>query len=579
MTQPRPSTNSTRSVGQNGFPWLKSYPQSVDWDTELTPLALGDILDHAVAKFANHTCTHFLGKTMTYAQIGDLTNRVAKGLQELGVGKGSHVGLLLPNSPTYIAFYYGVLKAGGTVVNYNPLYTVKELKGQAKDSETVILVTLDLKILQDKAEALLESGTVETAIVCSFTKLLPPFKSLLFKTFKCKELGYPQRSPRRERIVLDLDLIANDGRYNKPDIEPFHDIAVLQYTGGTTGTPKGAMLTHANLSINILQILEWAENLEAGDERVMGVLPFFHVFAMTAVLNFGVAMGAELLLMPRFDLDDALKLIEKHKATVLPGVPTLYNAMLNHPNIKKFDLSSLKFCISGGAALPIEVKRRFEEVSSCSLVEGYGLSETSPVATCNPVEGLVKEGSIGIPVPQTILSIRAIDNPEKELGIGENGEICIQGPQVMAGYWNKPDETRETFVGEFFRTGDIGYMDSDGFTFIIDRLKDMINASGFKVYPRRIEEAIYENSAVEDVTVVGIPDEYRGEAPKAFIKLKRDQSASADEILEFLKSRISKIEMPSEIEFRDELPKTMVGKLSKKELRQEEQHRQDLEKG
>ncbi|MHA1164232.1 MAG: AMP-binding protein, partial [Alphaproteobacteria bacterium] len=305
------------------------------------------------------------------------------------------------------------------------------------------------------------------------------------------------------------------------------------------------------------------------NEKILGVLPMFHIFAMTTVLNFGVARGFEMILLPRFDLDQALKLISRTKLTIFPGVPTIYNAILHHPKIKSTDLSSLKFCISGGAALPIEVKRGFEEISGCSLVEGYGLSETSPVATCNPVGESPVEGSIGLPLPATLISIRDIDKHTKELPIGQDGEICIAGPQVMPGYWKKPKETKDTFTGKFFRTGDVGHMDEAGYIFIVDRLKDMINCSGFKVYPRRIEEAIYEMEAVEEVTVIGVEDEYRGEAPVAYIKLRDGHSATADEIFAFLKPKISKIEMPRDIEFRTELPKTMIGKLSKKELREE----------
>jgi len=565
----RRSSSSNRK--RPDYPWLKVYPKSVAWDRELTPQTLGDMLDEAVAQFSERRCTYFLGKSLTYAQIGALSDQLACGLQQLGVKKGVHVGLLLPNTPTYVAFFFAILKAGGTVVNYNPLYSIEELEGQVKDSQTKILITLDLKLLFDKTEALLATGVLEKAIVAPFASLLPTIKSFLFKTLKSKELSNPAASPHADRVVFEGDLITNDGGYKKTEIKPLTDVAVLQYTGGTTGIPKGAMLTHANLTINVQQIRDWSSVLDVGAERVMGILPFFHVFAMTTVLNFSIAMGAEMILMPRFELADALKLIKSQRVTVLPGVPTLYNAMLNYPKLKADDLASLKFCISGGAPLPIEVKRSFEAVSNCSLVEGYGLSETSPVATCNPVEGPAKEGSIGIPVPQTLISIRAIDEPANELAIGEDGEICIAGPQVMKGYWNKPEETKDTFTGKFFRTGDVGHMDDEGFTFIIDRLKDMINASGFKIYPRRIEEAIYEHPCVEEVTVVGIPDEYRGEAPKAFIKLKHGQAVTEDDIMEFLKPKISKLEMPSEIEFRDELPKTMVGKLSKKELREESQ--------
>ncbi|MGI9464366.1 MAG: AMP-binding protein, partial [Aestuariivirgaceae bacterium] len=342
-----------------------------------------------------------------------------------------------------------------------------------------------------------------------------------------------------------------------------------QYTGGTTGIPKGAMLSHANLTINVQQIIAWSNILELQVERVMGILPFFHVFAMTTVLNFSIKTGSMMILMPKFELDQAIKLIRQHKPTILPGVPTLYTALLNHKAIKREHLASLKLCISGGAALPQEVRRRFEEFSGCKLVEGYGLSETSPVATVNPITGLEKAASIGQPVPRTYISIRSLEDPAKQMPKGESGEICIKGPQLMQGYWNNSSATKAVMQGGYFRTGDVGYTDEFGFTYIIDRIKDMINCSGYKVYPRRIEDAIYDHDAVAEVTVIGIPDDYRGEAPKAFIKLKEGCTATADEMLAHLKPKLSKIEMPEEIEFRDELPKTLVGKLSKKELREQ----------
>ncbi|MFQ5626075.1 MAG: AMP-binding protein, partial [Methyloligellaceae bacterium] len=424
-------------------------------------------------------------------------------------------------------------------------------------------------MLFEKADALLERGNLKTAIICHFPEMLPPLKSFLFRLLKSKQLAGINSARKPDRIVFERDVLENNGAYTRPRISPKRDIAVLQYTGGTTGTPKGAMLTHANLTINIQQVDAWATNLGEEGEIGLGVLPLFHVFAMTTVLNFGVARGFEMVLVPKFDLDEVFKLIRKTRPTIFPGVPTLYNAILHHPKVNSTGLSSLKFCISGGAALPAEVKRGFEALSGCSLVEGYGLSETSPVATCNPVEGALTEGSIGIPLPATVISIRSIDRPEKEMPLGEDGEICIAGPQVMPGYWKKPNETKDAFTGKFFRTGDIGHMDKDGYIFIVDRLKDMINASGFNIYPRRIEEAIYEHEAVEEVTVIGVPDKYRGEAPAAYIKLRKGHSATAEDILAFLKPKISKIEMPRDIEFRDDLPKTMIGKLSKKELREE----------
>ena len=326
--------------------------------------------------------------------------------------------------------------------------------------------------------------------------------------------------------------------------------------------------------VNTLQVVSWAPEIRSTPQRMMGALPFFHVFAMTVVMNFSIALAAEIVIMPRFVLDDALKLISTTKPTCMPGVPTMFTAMINHPKLTTFDLSSLNFCLSGGAALPLEVKLKFEELTGCKLVEGYGLSETSPVATCNPLEGAVKPGSIGQPLPGTIVSLRDVNDPAKEVPLGQQGEVCIKGPQVMLGYWQKPQETAGQFVGDFLRTGDVARMDEEGFFFIEDRIKDLIICSGYNVYPRRVEDAIYAHPAVAEVTVIGIKDEYRGEAPKAFIKLKPGATATEADIRKHLEVKISKIELPAEIEFRDELPKTMIGKLSKKELKAEEAAKQ-----
>jgi long-chain acyl-CoA synthetase len=570
---PGAGLSSTAEGQAPSHPWLKRYPEGVDWTAAFKPMAVYDLLDSAVQKYGTRPCTNFLGKTLTYHEIGQRVGQAAAGLKALGVRRGSKVGLFLPNSPTYLIYYYGILKAGGTVVNYNPLYTLEELTFQLRDSETELLVTLDLKVLFDKVQALLEAGTLPRAIVASFPALLPGAKSVLFKLFRAKDLARPDKSPVAAKVILDATVMANDADPRAVPVDPANDVAVLQYTGGTTGTPKGAMLTHANISINCQQGAAWAVNLERGQERSLAALPFFHVFAMTAVMNFAVSQGAELMIMPRFVLDDAMKLIDKGKPTVMPGVPTMFTAILNHPRLKSFDLSSLKYCVSGGAPLPVELKQRFEQLTGCKVVEGYGLTEASPSVTCNPVEGPVKEGSIGQPLPGTIVSLRDLADPSKEVGLGEKGEICVKGPQVMRGYWRKPEETANQFVGDFLRTGDVGIMDEEGFVFIVDRIKDLIICSGYNVYPRRIEEAIYQFRAVEEVTVIGIKDEYRGEAPKAFIKLKAGMVATADDIRRHLESRLSKIEMPAEIEFRDALPKTMIGKLSKKELKAEEARR------
>jgi long-chain acyl-CoA synthetase len=552
------------------YPWLKAYPAGVDWYKSIEPMPLWHLLDQAVANHPSRVCTNFLGKRLTYKELFSQVERAAAGLQRLGVKKGTKVGLFLPNSPTFIVYYYAILKAGGTVVNYNPLYTIEELTFQVGDSQTELMITLDLKVLFDKVEALLVSGVLKQCVVASFRSLLPGTKSVLFRLFKSGDLAAWTRSKVADRIVADTALTEGGGKPLAVEIDPRTDIAVLQYTGGTTGTPKGAMLTHANAYVNTLQVVSWAPDIVNTPQRMMGALPFFHVFAMTVVMNFSIALAAEIVIMPRFMLDDALKLISTTKPTCMPGVPTMFTAMINHPKLQTFDLSSLQFCLSGGAALPIEVKQKFEQLTGCKLVEGYGLSETSPVATCNPLDGAVKPGSIGLPLPGTLISLRDVNDPTREVQLGQQGEVCIKGPQVMLGYWQKPQETAGQFVGDYLRTGDVARMDEEGFFFIEDRIKDLIICSGYNVYPRRVEEAIYAHPAVAEVTVIGIKDEYRGEAPKAFIKLKPGETATGEDIRKHLEVKISKIEMPAEIEFRAELPKTMIGKLSKKELKAEE---------
>ena len=554
-------------------PWLKHYPTYTRWQHSFAPGLVHQLLDQAVARFPSHVCTHFLGRTMSYAEIGKAVSHAAAGLQRLGVGKGSKVGLFLPNSPTFVVAYYAVLRAGGTVVNFNPLYSHSELTHQIRDSGTTLMITLDLKLLFGKVEQLIADGVLEQAVVASFSSLLPSIKSLLFRLTRGQEIANVEASPQRAKIMLQRDLMTNDAKLTPVVIDPATDIAVLQYTGGTTGTPKGAMLSHANLTTNAEQVSEWAGPLGDGSEIMMGILPLFHVFAMTVVMNFGIRRGAQLILVPKFEINEAVRLMAQVRATVLPGVPTLFNALLNNTAAKKADLKSLKWCFSGGAGLPVAVKKGFEAMTGATLIEGYGLSETSPVATGNPPGGPVKDGSIGLPMPATYISIRSLDDPAREMPTGEKGEICICGPQVMLGYWNNPAETAEAFTsgpaGRYFRTGDIGHMDEEGFTFISDRIKEMINSSGFKIYPRRIEEALYEHPAVEEAAVIGIPDAHKGEAPVAFVKLREGKSATAEEILAYLRPQLAKMELPEKIEFRDKLPKTMIGKLSKKDLKAE----------
>jgi long-chain acyl-CoA synthetase len=527
-----------------------------------------DALAYTVATKPESPAFYFLGKSYNWAEMGDQINRFAAGLQSQGLKKGDKVGLFLPNSPTFLVAYYGVMKAGGTVVNYNPLYALRELVHQVEDSETDIMVTLDLKILYDKAYEVLQTSRLKRLIVGKFTEILPFPKNILFPVFKGKERAQIDNDPR---ILTLQDLMNNDGTVQPVSIDTAHDIAVLQYTGGTTGTPKGAMLTHRNIYANAFQAYS---NFPKSDEhrRMLAVLPFFHVFAMTVTLNISVMGGMEILTLPRFDLNQSLDLIHKKKPHFMAGVPAIFNAINNHAAIQKFNLSSLLFCISGGAPLPVEVKRIFEEKTGCVVVEGYGLTEASPVCHVNPPLGKNIAGSIGLPLPQTIVEIINPDDKITPMPIGERGEVCISGPQVMRGYWNKQeasdDVLRRLPDGRIrLHTGDIGIMDDAGYTYIVDRIKDMIITNGYNVFPRNIEEAIYMHPDIEECIVAGLPDAQRGEIVKAWVKLKTGAKLDEKGLREFLQDKISKMEMPRSIEFRSApLPKTMIGKLSRKDI-------------
>lgn len=557
------------------MPWLKNYPPEVDYDFTFEERPLYDILDKSVERYADKPFLDFLGKTMTYGEVGKLVDKAAKGFQDIGVKKGIKVGLFLPNCPQFIICYFGILKAGGTVVNFSPLYSRPEIEYQIEDSHTDIMVTLDLEVLYPKLEPLLASTRLARLVVGNLSEVLPFPKNMLYPLLKRKEIAKVQWDDRHTPFK---SLIDNDGAYAPANIDPAEDIAVLQYTGGTTGVSKGAMLTHNNLVANTEQGCRWSHTAEPGKEVMMGVLPFFHVFAMTVVMNQSIYWGAEIVIHPRFELEAVLKDIAKKKPTMLPGVPTMYTAMANHPRIGDFNLKSIKSCVSGGAPLPVEVKDQFERLAGCALREGYGLTESSPIATGNPLTGVNKGGSIGLPMPGTKIVITDRENPHKILPRGEDGEICIVGPQVMKGYWNRPEATEATIIDGMLHTGDVGYIDEDGYTFIIDRMKDLILAGGFNVYPRHVEEVIYQHPEVEEVTVIGIPDDYRGESPKAFIKKREGSPITEQDILDFCKDKLGKHEIPREVEFRPELPKTMIGKLSKKELVAEEKAKYEAKK-
>jgi long-chain acyl-CoA synthetase len=548
-----------------------AYPPDIDWAAPLPAQPLDQLLDDSVARFAGRPCLDFLDRKYSFREVGDLVARAAKGLRTLGVVKGTRVGLFLPNTPYYVICYFAVLKAGGTVVNFNPLYAAKEIRHLVADSGAEIMVTLDLALLYPAAASMIGTGNLRRVVVCPMADILPFPKNILFRLFKRREVS---AWPNDAAHVAFASLIDNDGVSPQVAIDPRRDIAVLQYTGGTTGTPKGAMLTHQNLVANALQCRLWFHGTEEGGERVLAVLPFFHVFAMTSAMNFSVAVGAEIIMLPRFELKTLLRTIARKRPTIFPGVPTIYTAINNSKETPKYDLSSIKSCISGGAPLPVEVKASFEKLTGCIVVEGYGLSETSPVVACNPFAGANKPGSVGLPLPGTTIEIVALDErPARLLAQGERGEICVRGPQVMAGYWGKPAETAQVIVDGRLHTGDVGYLDGDGYLFLVDRIKDLIIASGYKIFPRNVEEAIYQHPAVAECIVIGVPDPYRGQTVKAFVVRAAGQELSEAALLAFLADKLSPMEMPKQIAFRAVLPKTAIGKLSKKDLIEEEARR------
>ena len=547
-----------------------------EWRGAFRPRPVHEYLDDTIRAFGDQPAADFLGKVWTYGELGDLVEKAAAGLQSMGVKPGVHVGLCLPNTPYYTVFYFAILKIGGTVVNFNPLYVERELAFQARDADVRIMVTMDLKQIYDKVEAIRQEKVLDTIIVCPMTGILPQPKKFLFSIFKRKELA----SVPQDAAHIDYEaLLKTQGKAMPVTIDPETSIAVLQYTGGTTGVPKGAMLSHRNLSANIEQMRDVFSDAEPGREKMLCVLPFFHVFAMTVAQNLAVILGAEMVLQPRFELKSLLDAVKRKRPTLFPGVPTLFTAINNSPLTKSYDLTSIKLCLSGGAPLPVEVKANFENLTGCILVEGYGLTEASPVCAVNPLDRTSVPGSIGRMVPGTTARFQDLEDPAKRVELGEKGELCLKGPQVMMGYWKRPEDTEQTIEEDgYLHTGDVGYQDENGFIYLVDRIKDLILCSGYNVYPRMIEEAIYQHEAVEECIVIAIPDSYRGQSPKAFVKLKGGQDLSAETLTVFLKDHLSSIELPKEIEFRSELPKTMVGKLSKKELVEEEAAKRAAEK-
>jgi len=544
-----------------------SEAQRIDRTTPIAATPITWLLEEAVRRFPSRPAMDFLGKQTSYGDLAKLVDDAARGFQHLGVTRGSRVALCLPNTPYYVICFFAVLKAGGVVVNMNPLYVEKEIRHLIEDSGATLLVTLDLEQITKKIVPLLGTTPLEKLIVCPMADILPPLKKLAFTLFKKKEIARFPSDP--QRYIRFSTLLEGKGAPARAVIDPLNDVAVLQYTGGTTGIPKAAMLTHANLTGNCDQLARLVPEMPVGHGSMLVQLPLFHVFAMTVAMNLGIQFAAELVLLPRYEKEMLRKTIKRKQPTMFPGVPTLYTNINEAASHEKWELSSIRYCISGGAPLPMEVRQRFESLSGCQLVEGYGLSEASPVVTCNPL-GEVRDGSIGLPLPGTTVEIRDCDDPTKILPQGQKGEVCVRGPQVMKGYWRRDDETANVFIDGALRTGDVGYIDEDGYIYIVDRIKDLIIAGGYNVYPRVIEEALYLHPAVAEAVVIGVPDANKGQVPKAFVTLRAGESVTEEELHKFLSTQISPIERPRQIEFRTSLPKTLVGKLSKKELVAEE---------
>jgi long-chain acyl-CoA synthetase len=555
-------------------PWFQHYDQNVPHDLHYPQAPISGLLEGAAKRFPDRMALEFLGFSMTYAQLWEAAQKFATALQQLGVQKGDRVAVMLPNSPQFVIAFYGATLIGAVVVNTSPLYVARELEHQLRDSGSETLILLNM--FYPRYREIAGNVPVKRVIVTGIEDYLPFPKNVLYPIKARREKTWVNIKPEQHIFFFKHLLQKYPAQPGNARVLP-DDLALLQYTGGTTGTPKAAMLSHRNLMANVFQAAAWTNYAKDGQEVMLGVIPFFHVYGMTVAMNLGIKQAASLILMPRFNTKDVLETIQKHRPTMFPGVPTMYVAINNHKDVKKYDLSSIKACISGAAPLPLEVAHAFEALTKGHLVEGYGLTEASPCTHNNPIFGEKREGSIGMPMPG--MDARIIDENAQTVATGEIGELAVSGPNVMQGYWQRPDETakciRESLddgqtPGRWLLTGDMVRMDEDGYFYIVDRKKDMIDASGYNVYPREVEEVLYQHPKIKEAVVVGVPDPYRGETVKAYIVLKDDQTASETEILEFCKLKLAAYKTPKLLEFRTELPKTLVGKILRRVLLEEE---------
>lgn len=544
--------------------WHGSYEQDVPYEVTLSLQNLNQLMLSAAETCPHLPATWFFGHQLTYSQLNNQVEKLTTALTSLGIKKGDRVAVMLPNCPQFVIAYYAILRLGAVVVQTNPLYTERELEHQLKDAGAQTIITLEQ--LFPRIHNVKRLTPITNTIITGIQEYMPLWMRLL----------YPLKA-RKEGSVVQIPSVPGIYQWNKllssttislpqVDIQP-SDLAVLQYTGGTTGLAKGVMLTHSNCLSNIFQLKNWLKELQDGSEAILCVVPFFHVYGMTVGMNLGLSLKSKLLMIPRFDIDQMMEVIHKQRPTLFPGAPTLYIAVNNHPKAKQYDLTSIKACISGSAPLPLEVQEKFEQLTGARLVEGYGLSEASPVTHCNPIHGKRKIGTIGVPIPSTECRVLDLETHEP-LPIGSIGELSVKGPQVMQGYWNRPEETSSVLKDGWLLTGDVGLMDEDGFVRIIDRIKDVIIAGGYNIYPREVEEVLYEHPKVQEAVVVGIPDTYRGESVKAFIVPKAGELLEENEMDHYCRERLAVYKVPRQYEFCSELPKSASGKILRRVLQE-----------
>ncbi len=558
-------------------PWVASYEEGVP--ASVAPFPEGsvfDMLSRSAERFPDRAAIAFYGKHLTYRRLMGEAERLSAALAELGVVRGDRVALVLPNCPQYVIAFYAIARLGAVVVGNNPLYTPAELAHQLKDCGAEVAVVLD-QLYPTLAEVREEAG-IRKVLATRITdymrfplNVLAPIK--LRK--EAKHAGKPWPGVRKGADVVWWKRAMKRAPSPPPAarVDATGEAAGFIYTGGTTGPAKGAMLSHRNMVVNAMQASAWFPALTPGEEAVMCVLPFFHSYCMTVGLNLGVLLGAKLILVPRFELHMVLRQVQKEKPTLFPGVPRLYVSINDAPESAKYDLRSIKACLSGAAPLPVSVADRFGQLTGARLREGYGLTECSPVTHANPIQGKAKAGSIGLPIPDTDCRVVALDEPDRVLGPGEVGEILVKGPQVMLGYWNRPDESAAMIRSGWLHTGDIGKMDEEGYFFVVDRMKEMIIVSGFNVYPSEIEKVMAAHPKIAKVCVAGVPDEKTGEAVKAFVVLKEGEAATAEDIVQWCRTELSGYHVPKQVEFRDSLPETLIGKVLRRVLQEDERRK------